>query len=50
MTSTVHAIYENGVFRPVEPVALPENTPVELEVRVPGEPEPARAPYTLPDS
>ncbi|MHB1036215.1 MAG: antitoxin family protein [Pirellulales bacterium] len=33
MTSTVHAIYENGVFRPVEPATLPENTPVELEVR-----------------
>jgi predicted DNA-binding antitoxin AbrB/MazE fold protein len=35
MTTTVHAIFENGVFRPVEPVALPESTPVELEVRVP---------------
>ena len=44
MTSTVHAIYEGGVFRPVEPVNLPERTPVELEVRVPGEQEPLRAP------
>ena len=34
MISTVHAIYENGVFRPVGPVALPENTPVEFEPRV----------------
>ncbi len=34
MTSTVHAIYENGVFRPVEPVDLPNNTPVEFEPRV----------------
>ena len=34
MTSTVHAIYEHGVFRPVEPVNLPDNTPVEFEPRV----------------
>ncbi len=27
---TVRAIYENGVFRPVEPVNLPENTEVEV--------------------
>ena len=35
--STVHAIYENGVFRPVEPVNLPEHTPVEFEPRILGE-------------
>jgi len=34
MTSTVVAIYEKGVFRPVEPVDLPEQTPVEFEPRV----------------
>jgi predicted DNA-binding antitoxin AbrB/MazE fold protein len=34
MSSTVHAIYENGVFRPVGPVDLPERTPVEFEPRV----------------
>ncbi len=34
MTSTVHAIYENGVFRPVEPVDLPEPCEVEVDVRV----------------
>jgi predicted DNA-binding antitoxin AbrB/MazE fold protein len=34
MSSIVHAIYENGVFRPVEPVDLPDNTPVEFELRV----------------
>jgi predicted DNA-binding antitoxin AbrB/MazE fold protein len=34
MPSTIHAIYENGVFRPVEPVDLPERTPVEFEPRV----------------
>ena len=37
MISTVHAIYENGVFRPVEPVDLPERTPVEFEPRVQAE-------------
>ncbi|HEX6963743.1 MAG TPA: antitoxin family protein [Lacipirellula sp.] len=26
----IPAIYENGVFRPLEPVALPENTPVTV--------------------
>ncbi len=31
---TVHAIYENGVFRPTESVDLPEKTPVEFEPRV----------------
>lgn len=31
--STIRAIYENGVFRPIEPVDLPEHTPVEFEPR-----------------
>ena len=26
--NTIHAIYENGVFRPTEPVNLPEFCPV----------------------
>ena len=30
---TVHAVFENGVFRPVEPVQLPEKTEVEFEPR-----------------
>ena len=34
LSSTIHAIYENGVFRPVEPVDLPERCQVEVEVRV----------------
>ena len=34
MSSTVHAIYENGVFRPIEPVDLPECTPVEFDLRL----------------
>jgi predicted DNA-binding antitoxin AbrB/MazE fold protein len=34
MTKLIHAIYENGVFRPVEPVDLPEHTAVEIELRM----------------
>jgi predicted DNA-binding antitoxin AbrB/MazE fold protein len=34
MSATVHAIYENGVFRPVDRVDLPDNTPVEFEPRI----------------
>ncbi len=33
MTQTIHAVYENGVFRPVEPVNLPDQCEVEVEVR-----------------
>ena len=33
---TIHAIFENGVFRPVLPVALPERTEVEFEPRLVG--------------
>lgn len=32
---TVTAIYEDGVFRPTQPVDLPERCQVEIEVRVP---------------
>jgi predicted DNA-binding antitoxin AbrB/MazE fold protein len=34
--STIRAIYENGVFRPTEPVQLPERCEVEFEPRVLG--------------
>ena len=34
MSETIHAIYENGVFRPVEPVDLPDRTAVQFEPRV----------------
>ena len=30
---TIHAIYENGVFRPTEKVELPDRCEVEVEVR-----------------
>ncbi len=31
---TIHAIYESGVFRPKQPVELPEGCEVEFEPRV----------------
>ncbi|TWT87745.1 hypothetical protein Mal64_32880 [Pseudobythopirellula maris] len=31
---TIHAIFENGVFRPVEPVELPAGARVEFEPRL----------------
>ena len=34
MSPTVHAIYKDGVFRPLKPVNLPEDTAVEFEPRV----------------
>ena len=46
MTTTVPAVYENGVFRPCMPVDLPERTSVELELRVPDEQTPAEAPMS----
>lgn len=39
--TAVRAIYENGVFRPVDPVDLPERSEVVLEARVV---DPAAAP------
>ena len=38
---TIHAVYENGVFRPVEPVELPEGCEVVVEPRgAAGQPQP----------
>jgi predicted DNA-binding antitoxin AbrB/MazE fold protein len=31
---TIHAVFQNGVFRPVDPVDLPDNTPVAFEPRI----------------
>lgn len=31
----IHAVYENGVFRPTEPVDLPESSKVELRLVAP---------------
>ncbi len=33
MPTAIHAIYENGVFRPVQPVDLPERCEVEVDIR-----------------
>jgi predicted DNA-binding antitoxin AbrB/MazE fold protein len=30
---TIHAVYENGVFRPVEKVDFPDRCELEIEVR-----------------
>lgn len=30
--SSIHAIYENGVFRPIQPVSLPDPCEVEVEI------------------
>ena len=29
----IHAIYENGIFRPIDPVELPDRCKVEITVR-----------------
>lgn len=34
MNKTIHAVFENGVFRPVESVDLPEKSEVEFEPRL----------------
>jgi predicted DNA-binding antitoxin AbrB/MazE fold protein len=36
---TIHAVYESGVFRPLEAVELPERTEVEFEPRPVAKPE-----------
>jgi predicted DNA-binding antitoxin AbrB/MazE fold protein len=45
----IHAVYENGVFRPTDPVDLPESSEVEVELRVVTPPAEKRldAIYTL---
>ena len=34
MNKTIHAVFENGVFRPIESVDLPEKSEVEFELRL----------------
>jgi predicted DNA-binding antitoxin AbrB/MazE fold protein len=31
----IHAVYKNGVFRPIDPVELPENCQVEILIHQP---------------
>jgi predicted DNA-binding antitoxin AbrB/MazE fold protein len=33
MPPSIHAVFENGVFRPTQPVDLPDHAEVELEFR-----------------
>ena len=33
MATAIHAVYEHGVFRPVQPVDLPDRCEVEVEIR-----------------
>lgn len=39
--ATITAVFENGVFRPLQPVQLPEHTRVEFEPRLKAEASPA---------
>ena len=40
--SNIHAIYENGVFRPIQPVSLPDRCEVEVEIHaVNAQPQPS---------
>jgi predicted DNA-binding antitoxin AbrB/MazE fold protein len=32
--ASVDAVYQNGVFKPLRPVGLPENQHVQLDIRV----------------
>ena len=40
--SAIRAVYENGVFRPTQPVHLPQHCEVDLEIRVHTPPENGR--------
>ena len=37
MTTLVRAVYRDGVLHPIEPLELPDNTPVVVSVSVAGE-------------
>ena len=39
MTRTITAVYEDGLFKPIEPLALPEHTKVRLTVEMEEEAE-----------
>jgi predicted DNA-binding antitoxin AbrB/MazE fold protein len=43
MTTTIQAVYEGGILRPVHEVALTEGTQVEVSVPVAGPPRHAKA-------
>jgi len=39
MTRTIEAIYENGIFRPLKSVDLPENSVIEIDLHLPKDAE-----------
>ena len=39
-TTTVDAVYREGVFKPLTPISLPENAPVKLIIEQAEPPEP----------
>jgi predicted DNA-binding antitoxin AbrB/MazE fold protein len=43
MTTTIQAVYEGGVFRPVHEVALTEGTQVEVSIPAAASPRQAKA-------
>jgi predicted DNA-binding antitoxin AbrB/MazE fold protein len=43
MSKIIRAVYEHGVFRPTEPVSLPDGTEVQIPT-----PDPPAAPPTVP--
>ena len=40
MSNRITAVYEKGVFRPIEPVTLAEGSRVELQIETPPAPNP----------
>jgi predicted DNA-binding antitoxin AbrB/MazE fold protein len=42
MSKVIEAVYEKGVFRPLEPVGLPEGAHVQIRVPEPSPPHPER--------
>ena len=44
--SLIHAVFENGVFRPKDPVDFPENTAVVFEPRIEERLEPTIPPMS----
>lgn len=47
MPTTVQAIYEDGVLKPLEPLSIDDGTLVEVTVTSSGEPSPGRRAYQM---
>lgn len=50
MSNVIHAVFEHGVFRPIETVDLPERTHVEFEPRVIADATNTASPFWRPKS